>query len=418
MSRWNVNLSSDGVVMNQAIFSRYVKHNLPPSMVEVLRTVRSLSARAGLMVKGRMKRRNLIALATLHACSKWGPHWYAQHYEKHFFPLRHKKLNILEIGVGGYDDPYTGGKSLRMWSDFFPNSYVFGIDVHPKRLDLGHRIKVFQGDQTDKAFLHAVVEKMGGVDIVIDDGSHINDHTIKAFGALFPRLRDGGIYVIEDVNSSYWPSHGGDSHDLNNPATIMNFLKRRVDGLNHKEFVIPGYVPDYYDAHITAMHFYHNLVFVYKGHNTENSIRDRGCPEWLALNDDHRTHHTRIGASVGGEPAGKRRESNQTVIEINSQPIAEQGEGVFSEGVALLVRSQDGTIHYWSKAAEELYGWSYPETVGSCSHRLLKTIFPKPLATIESELIQTRHWEGELVHKRRDGSEVKVVSQWKLLRSR
>ncbi len=396
--------------MNQAIFSQYVKHNLPPSMVDALRTVRSFSARAGLMLRGRMNRRDLIALATLHACSKWGPHWYAQHYQKHFFPLRHKKLNILEIGVGGHDDPYAGGKSLRMWRDFFPNSYVFGVDIHPKRLDLGRRIKVFQGDQTDESFLHAVVDKMGGVDIVIDDGSHINDHMITAFEVLFPRVRDGGIYVIEDVNSSYWPSHGGDSHELNNPGTIMNLLKRRVDGLNYKEFVIQGYIPDYYDAHITAMHFYHNLVFVYKGPNTENSIRDQGCPEWLALNDNHRTHRIGVGAGVGDE---LRRQSNQTVIEINSPP-----ERVFSEDGALLVRGQDGTIHYWNKAAEKLYGWSYPETVGTSSHRLLKTIFPKPLATIESELIQTRQWEGELLQKRRDGSQVKVLSQWRLLRAR
>jgi 23S rRNA U2552 (ribose-2'-O)-methylase RlmE/FtsJ len=66
-----------------------------------------------------------------------------------------------------------------MWSDFFPKSTVYGVDVHPKTLRLGKRIKVFQGDQRDAAFLNDLVDKIGEVDIIIDDASHLNDHTIR-----------------------------------------------------------------------------------------------------------------------------------------------------------------------------------------------------------------------------------------------
>src|SRR6266478_2576211 len=58
---------------------------------------------------------NLKALATLYGSDKWRQHWYAPHYETHFASLRRKRLNILEIGIGGYDDPELGGNSLRMW---------------------------------------------------------------------------------------------------------------------------------------------------------------------------------------------------------------------------------------------------------------------------------------------------------------
>jgi demethylmacrocin O-methyltransferase len=84
-------------------------------------------------------------------------------------------------------------------------------------------------------------------------------------------LKDGGIYVIEDIQTSYWEEMGGDSRDLKNPATAMNFCKQLTDCLNFMEFDMDGYQPSYYDLHIIEIHFYHNLVFVYKGENTEKS---------------------------------------------------------------------------------------------------------------------------------------------------
>ena len=78
---------------------------------------------------------------------------------------------------------------------------------------------------------------MGGVDIVIDDGSHVNEHVIKSFRTLFPFLTEGGIYAIEDTQTSYWPKFGGDSYDLNKENTTMSFLKSLTDGLNYEELL-------------------------------------------------------------------------------------------------------------------------------------------------------------------------------------
>ncbi len=158
---------------------------------------------------------------------------------------------------------------------YFPNSRIFGIDIHDKTYHDEERIKTFQGSQTDANFLKRIVEEIGRVDIIIDDGSHYNDHIITSFKTLFPLLAHKGIYVVEDTQTSYWPSDAdqqwGGSSDLTAPYTSMNFFKSLVDGLNYEEFTLDEYIPTYFDKHIIAMHFYHNLIFIYKGLNNEGS---------------------------------------------------------------------------------------------------------------------------------------------------
>jgi hypothetical protein len=211
-------------------------------------------------------------LATLTGTDKWGAHWYAQHYLIHFTPIRDKQLNILEIGVGGYDDPNNGGCSLRMWKSYFPRARIFSIDIVDKSALQEPRIKIYKGSQDDPEVLGRIASDMGRIDIVIDDGSHQNHHVLRTFEILFPLLAENGIYVVEDTSTSYWPSFGGTSEDLNNPKTIMGFFKGLINCLNHKEILKADYQPSYFDMHIVSMHFYHNLIFIYKGLNNEASI--------------------------------------------------------------------------------------------------------------------------------------------------
>jgi len=203
------------------------------------------------------------ALAMLYGSDKWGHHWYAEHYARHFGPLRRKRLRILEIGVGGYDDPAAGGASLRLWKSYFPRSHIYGIDVFDKSAVRERRLTTFQGSQADADFLREVAGRIGRLDIVIDDGSHRNEHVLESFRVLFPLLAPGGLYVVEDTQTSYWRRMGGDSIERNSPKTSMGFLKSLADGLNHAEFEI-DHEPSYTDVHVAALHFYHNLVFVEK----------------------------------------------------------------------------------------------------------------------------------------------------------
>jgi PAS domain S-box-containing protein len=110
------------------------------------------------------------------------------------------------------------------------------------------------------------------------------------------------------------------------------------------------------------------------------------------------------GAIVAGNPARMvkwRGESTRDVF-------------LDIEHDALLVRSLDGTIRFWNKGAEHLYGWESRDTLGKRSHNLLQTIFPQPLQSIEEELAHKGYWEGELVHIRRDGSRMTVKSRWEM----
>lgn len=86
-------------------------------------------------------------------------------------------------------------------------------------------------------------------------------------------------------------------------------------------------------------------------------------------------------------------------------------DGILSSN-ALIVRNLDGTIRYWSDGAKKLYGWEPQDALGRTSHQLLKTVFPIPLEVIEEVVRLKGHWEGPLIHERRDGSKVTVVSRW------
>ena len=260
---------SDGVGLFGRI-KRRLKANRTPE--QVARLQRRFAEPLALFSSGNLRR-----LAEIYGTDKWGVHWYCQHYERHFAALRRRPITLLEIGIGGLDDPLAGGNSLRMWRRYFPRGRIVGIDIADKSAHREKRIRTFQGDQSDEAFLRRVIAEIGTPDIIIDDGSHLNQHVLETFRVLFPLLSDHGIYAVEDTQTSYWRSFGGTSENLLTAPTSMCLLKSLVDGLNHAEFELPDRVPTYTDQHIVAMHFYHNLVFIRKGPNDEGSTRRPGA---------------------------------------------------------------------------------------------------------------------------------------------
>jgi cephalosporin hydroxylase len=216
--------------------------------------------------------RDLPALAAYFGTDKWGAHWYAQHYQRHFAALRCRPLRLLEIGIGGYGDPRAGGESLRMWKAYFPRAQIFGLDIADKRAHDEPRIRTLIGSQDDEERLKQISAEHGPFDIVIDDGSHINAHVLASFRVLFPLLTENGIYAVEDTQTAYWSQFGGAPPGEPAAPTSMNVLRGLVDGLNHREFPRGAeFAPSYLERHIVALHFYHNLVFVQKGVNDELS---------------------------------------------------------------------------------------------------------------------------------------------------
>ena len=151
-----------------------------------------------------------------------------------------------------------------MWKRYFPLGEIFSIDIYDKRNLQEKRIRIFQGDQSDSEFLLKLVNEIGFLDIVIDDGSHINSHVIKSFEILFPYVKDGGLYIIEDLETSYRESYGGDSNNLDNPNTSMNFFKSLVDIVNYQDYKIPNIRMIGYEPHFYGFHFYKNLIIIEK----------------------------------------------------------------------------------------------------------------------------------------------------------
>lgn len=242
----------------------FARRHLSPRGVKAFKALRD-------HVRAFAYRGDLIRLGICFETDKWGAHWYLQHYQRHFCDLQKKPLNLLEIGIGGYKQPDAGGNSLRTWKAYFPQANIYGIDIYDKKRIEETRIQTFQGSQTDPEFLKRVIQQIGGADIIIDDGSHINSHVITTFKILFPLLRDRGIYVIEDTQTSYWPGFGGSSDNPGRTDTIMGYFTSMVHSLNHEEILRERYEPSYHDLNIVGMHFYHNLIFVEKGSNNEGS---------------------------------------------------------------------------------------------------------------------------------------------------
>lgn len=220
---------------------------------------------------------DLPELSLQYGSDKWGLHYYLPRYEEHFRRFRDIPATILEIGVGGYGDPSHGGGSLRTWKRFFHRGLIYGVDIVEKNSLAEQRITLLRGDQSDPTFLAELIAETGPLDIVIDDGSHCPPDVITSFRHLFPHVKMGGLYVIEDMQTSYWPSFGGTSERLTDPATSVGFAKELIDGLNHEELVTP-HVREHRetDRSVFALHFYHNMLVIEKAANAEGTL-----PSWF-----------------------------------------------------------------------------------------------------------------------------------------
>ncbi len=145
-----------------------------------------------------MNERTLDAIGLQHGTDKSSRHHdYLSFYESAFAPLRDKPLTILEIGV-------LNGASVRTWHDYFPKARVIGCDIDPMaRRWAGDRIEIEYMDQSNIEDLVRIAVKYGPFDIVIEDGSHLWDHQTTSLKTLYPFVRPGGFYVVEDLQTNY-----------------------------------------------------------------------------------------------------------------------------------------------------------------------------------------------------------------------
>lgn len=221
---------------------------------------------------------NLDTLALKHGTDKSSlGHNYTKIYETYFNALQNKCIKFLEIG-------FAGGPSARMWDTYFTNPYsrLYFIDINPdcfKHMkDLSSRCSLNLVDQGSEESLKEWSECVGGgFDIIIDDGGHQMNQQIISFKTLFPLLKKGGIYIIEDLHTSYWNAYGSEGNPENPkaaPNSAIRFIQSLVDDLNfvgarsqlanRDKFVPLLENLSFYQEHIAAIHFYTSIVFIFK----------------------------------------------------------------------------------------------------------------------------------------------------------
>jgi hypothetical protein len=211
---------------------------------------------------------------------KPGWHNYGPTYEAFFRPWKYRRLKLLEIGIGGYGDS-LGGTSLLAWQAYFPFGRILGADIVDKSALAGGRRDILRLDQSSPEQLTALAKDLGPFDLIIDDGSHFSAHQILTFEHLFDALKEGGIYVVEDVQTSFWPGEVAgvtwDGAGIDDPRfkdTCHGYFLELSKYLNQVEFVGPIALNDNLASRarsIRGIAFEHNLIIVRKGANRDAS---------------------------------------------------------------------------------------------------------------------------------------------------
>ncbi|HEV3239083.1 MAG TPA: class I SAM-dependent methyltransferase [Casimicrobiaceae bacterium] len=199
---------------------------------------------------------------------KW---WhYFEIYDRHLSRFRGTEVNLVEIGV------YQGG-SLQMWKHYFgERARIWGIDINPAVKQFAEDgINIIVGDQADREFLRALARDVPQIDILIDDGGHTMVQQRTTMEELFPKIDAHGVYICEDLHTSYWREFGGGHLD---PRSFVEFSKNYIDRLSawHSQDLQALSVSEFTrTAH--SMHYYDSMLVIEKRPVEEPKARRTGA---------------------------------------------------------------------------------------------------------------------------------------------
>ena len=145
-------------------------------------------------------------------------------YHRHFSRFRDAEPTVLEFGV-------NHGGSLQMWKQYFgTGARIYGVDINPKcKLVEEEGIEVFIGDQQDRHFLRELAASIGPIQVLIDDGGHKMRQQITTFEEVYPSVSVPGVYLVEDLHTSYWRKWGG---GIRRRGSFIEYSKRLIDQLH------------------------------------------------------------------------------------------------------------------------------------------------------------------------------------------
>ncbi|HVS93716.1 MAG TPA: class I SAM-dependent methyltransferase [Mucilaginibacter sp.] len=177
-------------------------------------------------------------------------------YERHFSKYRGKEIVLLEIGT-------LHGGSLQMWKDYFGDkAKIYGIDVNPNCKAIEEKnVNIFIGSQTDRQFLRKVKSEIPPIDILIDDGGHTMLQQIISFEELFGHVKENGVYLCEDVHSSYWLKYGG---GYKRRGSFIEYTKNLIDYLNGDHSTKIPSKSNWFTRSVDSVHYYDSMVVIEK----------------------------------------------------------------------------------------------------------------------------------------------------------
>ncbi len=197
---------------------------------------------------------------TARSIHKW--QHYFNIYDRHFSRFRGTDVHVVEFGV-------SEGGSLQMWKEYFGDKcHIYGVDINPHCKDLEEdRISIFIGDQEDREFLRSLSEQIPRIDILIDDGGHRMQQQINTFEELFPHISENGVYLIEDLHTSYWKGWGGGGYKKK--GTFIEYSKNFIDYINAWHSQTPKLPVSDFTRTARSLHFYDSILAIEKEVVTE-----------------------------------------------------------------------------------------------------------------------------------------------------
>ena len=167
-----------------------------------------------------------LEIGKKHGTDKVSLHNYHEIYPQYIEKYYNSNGGMVEVGL-------LGGASLNLWLELFPNMHIYALDINPSENIQKHKrhtiIKTDQSIQTDLDNAFDKIEET--IWFINDDGSHIPEHQLLTFNTLFPKLENGGVYIIEDCAGSYLKAYNGDPN-LSPKKNLISYFQQKVHSTN------------------------------------------------------------------------------------------------------------------------------------------------------------------------------------------
>jgi hypothetical protein len=266
-------------------------------------------------------------------------------YERHLESYRGLPVRVLEIGF------YRGG-GLELLRQFLgPDAYLVGIDIDEgARAASRGRYIVEIGDQADPDFLRRVAEEHGPFDIIIDDGGHTMRQQVVSVETLFPLMREGGTYLVEDCHTSYWPEYADQGPD---GQSFIEWVKVRIDDLNAYHFSRSEQLESPWQTDLDGLHVYDSVVVLNKNRRAAPFGELSGTKEFINYGRQVAALHLELlstrdaaithAADVEAQASADRDEAIAQAVASRDDAIA-QAAADRDEAIAQAVASRDEAI--------------------------------------------------------------------------